>query len=649
MRRIVVFFLFMLMSSRFVAFSDSIDSLFHKIEKGGMISFKEANEFIWLLNEGGYADSLYRFTPSTEQKEMKLHIYSNAAYYYYTKSEFSESVRLVEKAIQIARQMNDTLAWSDNLAQLAIACQRQGNLETAIQTTLEGLRLDSAMQDTFRLSSTYNNLAGLYLTAQRPEEGKVYIDHAIELESSLANPEKLSIRYGIAAEIYVKLDLLPEALDFAMKAYELDLKSGNKLRVARRLSQMGDVYSAMRKIYEAERVYRESIDLLEQLGERTSLAICYKQLGSLYLLKDDSRRALHCLERSVDLAEQAGNKYLLRLAYEKLVELYGPDRPDLALKYMEKSVQLKDSLYTAETNRLLSDYQVRYETAKKEATIQQQESQLKEHRYMLFVAIYTIFVLFLVTLVVFFYFTKYRRLAYRERELNRQKEKLISILSHDIKNPLVTLLAAMRVFDKNVDAAQPALREQSRSMLTAMNRQLQLVENLLWWAKLQSGQWHCDRIRMDIRPIIDEVEKQLKLSFSEKGCVLVKELPMRAITMYADRQMVSIVLRNLLQNAIKYSYRDGQIYLSVQEEIASWRITVRDEGLGVAPAVRQQLQMQRAGITKKGTAGEEGTGIGLSICHELIQLCGGLFMLDQQPEKGGTSFSFTLQKEQNNG
>ena len=90
------------------------------------------------------------------------------------------------------------------------------------------------MQDTFRLSSTYNNLAGLYLTAQRPEEGKVYIDHAIELESSLANPEKLSIRYGIAAEIYVKLDLLPEALDFATKAYELDLKSGNKLRVARR-------------------------------------------------------------------------------------------------------------------------------------------------------------------------------------------------------------------------------------------------------------------------------------------------------------------------------------------------------------------------------------------------------------------------------
>lgn len=649
MRRIVVFFLFVLISSRFIIFSNSIDSLFQQIEKRGTVSFKEANEFILLLNEGGYADSLYQFTPSTGQEEMKLHIYSNAAYYYYTKSEFSESVRLAEKTIQIARQMNDTLAWSDNLAQLAIACQRLGDLETAIQTTLEGLRLDSALQDTFRLSSTYNNLAGMYLTAQRPEEGKVYIDHAIELESSLANPEKLSIRYGIAAEIYVKLDLLPEALDFVTKAYELDLKSGNRLRIARRLSQMGDVYSAMRKIDEAERVYSESIDLLEQLGERTSLAICYKQLGTLYLLKSDNRQALLCLEKSVDLAEQAGNKYLLRLAYDKLVELYGLDRPDLALKYMEKSVQLKDSLYTEKTNRLLSDYQVRYETAKKEATIQQQESQLKEHHYMLLVAIYTILVMFLVILVVFFYFKKYRRLAYRERELNRQKEKLISILSHDIKNPLVTLLAAMRMFDKNVDVAQPALREQSRSMLAAINRQLQLVDNLLCWAKLQSGQWHCDCIRTDIRLIVDEVEKQLKLSFSEKGCVLIKELPMRAIIVHADRQMVIIVLRNLLQNAIKYSYPDGHIYLSVREENTSWRITIRDEGTGIAPAVRQQLFMQQSGISIKGTAGEEGAGIGLSICRELTQLCGGLFMLDQQPEKGGTSFSFTLQKEQNNG
>lgn len=186
-------------------------------------------------------------------------------------------------------------------------------------------------------------------------------------------------------------------------------------------------------------------------------------------------------------------------------------------------------------------------------------------------------------------------------------------------------------------------------MLTAMHRQLQLVDNLLCWAKLQSGQWLCDCIRMDIRPVVDEVEKQLKLSFSLKGCVLVNKLPTQAVIVCADRQMVTIVLRNLLQNAIKYSYRDGHIYLSAKEELTGWCITIRDEGIGITPDIRHQLLMQQSGTTVKGTAGEEGAGIGLSICRELVRLCGGTLTLDRHSEKEGASFNLTLQKGDNNG
>jgi signal transduction histidine kinase len=629
--------------------AQSIDSLFALLEKQKTLDVEDANELIRLLDEEEYADSLYRFTSESEQKEMRLRIYSNVAYYYYMKSAFQASVQLTEKAISLAQELRDTLAWSDNLAQQSISYQRLGNLEMAIRTTLDGLYLDSLLQDTLRLSSTYNNLAGLYLTAQRPEDGKQYIDHAIELEHSQAHPEKLSIRYGMAAELYVKLGLLPEALDFACKAYALDMKSGDTLKIARRLSQMGDVYAAMQNLDEAEKVYRKSSELLELLDERTSLAINYKQMGGLHIRKGNLSLAIRYLEKSATIAEEIGNKYLLRLVYEKLYRLYRPDRPALALEYMEKFSQLKDSLYTEKTNRLLSDYQVKYETAKKDATIHRQELQLKEHRYMLTIAACMILFMLLTALVIFFYFTKYRRLVCRERKLNRQKEKMISILSHDIKNPLVTLLAAMRMFDKSVDVSQPALREQSRSMLTAMHRQLQLVDNLLCWAKLQSGQWLCDCIRMDIRPVVDEVEKQLKLSFSLKGCVLVNKLPTQAVIVCADRQMVTIVLRNLLQNAIKYSYRDGHIYLSAKEELTGWCITIRDEGIGITPDIRHQLLMQQSGTTVKGTAGEEGAGIGLSICRELVRLCGGTLTLDRHSEKEGASFNLTLQKGDNNG
>ena len=108
--------------------AQSIDSLFALLEKQKTLDVEDANELIRLLDEEEYADSLYRFTSESEQKEMRLRIYSNVAYYYYMKSAFQASVQLTEKAISLAQELRDTLAWSDNLAQQSISYQRLGNL-----------------------------------------------------------------------------------------------------------------------------------------------------------------------------------------------------------------------------------------------------------------------------------------------------------------------------------------------------------------------------------------------------------------------------------------------------------------------------------------------------------------------------------------
>ena len=574
--------------------AQSIDSLYQRWLDDP--TCEASNHLIRILDQEGYADSLYHFTPEQKKEEIRVRIQGNIAYYLYAQARYEESVKLTNEVIKLAEALNDTMACSDNYFQLGSCFQRMGRFEEGIAAMLKGLELDEQLQDISRLSSTYNNLAALYLSANRYESARQYIDHAIELEQQLDNPRKLSIRYGIAAEVYGKLDLHKEALQWAEKAYKIDKAACDTLKMARRKSQMGDIYAAMQERKHAEELYLQAEKLFAQIGERTSRAINYKQLGSLYVGLNRGDEAVKYLKKSEALALETKNRYLLHQVYDKLYQANRKHDTGQALEYLEKTYRTRDSLYTERTNRLMSDYQVKYETAEKEKTILEQQLALKVQRYWLLSLVLGLLFVAGLAMMFFLYFTRYKHLAQRERQLNWQKERLISILSHDIKNPLVMLHNMMRVFVKQIDLGQTkGLEEQAHQLLGAVRQQQILVDNLLSWAKLQSKRWDVVIIPIDLQSVVKEVEQQLDLSLKEKKCNLVKDFAQQQMVASADRQMIVIVLRNLIHNAIKFSYPDSDITVEIKEKEQYWQVAVHDQGKGFSANPSILLSEDRVG------------------------------------------------------
>ncbi|HVW62799.1 MAG TPA: HAMP domain-containing sensor histidine kinase, partial [Puia sp.] len=146
----------------------------------------------------------------------------------------------------------------------------------------------------------------------------------------------------------------------------------------------------------------------------------------------------------------------------------------------------------------------------------------------------------------------------------------------------------------------------------------------------------------DISKITQEVLQLLRLQAEAKKIYIRSKLE-RPVFVYADRDMINLVLRNLLSNAIKFTPEEGTICIEAREMRSHIEVYVQDTGTGITEEVIQKLMMEDIYYTTKGTGGESGTGLGLMLCKEFLSKNGGRMHVQSEPGKGST-FSFTLPK-----
>jgi signal transduction histidine kinase len=227
-------------------------------------------------------------------------------------------------------------------------------------------------------------------------------------------------------------------------------------------------------------------------------------------------------------------------------------------------------------------------------------------------------------------------------ELNLLNNKMFSVISHDLKTPMY----ALRNFFQNARDLKLSAREikgMLPDVVNDLNYTTGLMDNLLHWAK---SQLQCNEVRprdLDINVIVNEVVQQLRLQAESKNITIEKktELPVYA---FADRDMINIVLRNLVSNAIKFTQPGGRIIIGTHEYDTFSEVFVRDSGVGISIEQMQKIN-DNSFYSTNGTASESGTGLGLSLCKEFLARNGGRMMIESEPGRGST-FSFTLPRDQ---
>ncbi len=227
------------------------------------------------------------------------------------------------------------------------------------------------------------------------------------------------------------------------------------------------------------------------------------------------------------------------------------------------------------------------------------------------------------------------------REVNATKDKFFSIIGHDLKNPFNSILGMSQLLSRNVDKYSPEkIRHMAEQMHHSSKNAYHLLENLLKWAKIQRGELQPKKDKTDPVEMIREVEALCRPTADSKN-IHLKSASESSAPVLADREMVKTVLRNLITNALKYTFPDGFVHVTTTKSGHQLQFTVSDTGTGIAPEHLEHLFDIDCALSKEGTAREKGTGLGLILSKEFIEKHGGSIWVESEVDKG-SDFHFTL-------
>ena len=332
--------------------------------------------------------------------------------------------------------------------------------------------------------------------------------------------------------------------------------------------------------------------------------------------------------------------------------------------YLGKFNEYNNKLQQQEWKNKISEMEVKYETEKKELEIQNQKNIIKKQNLQrgLLAGGVVVSIIFLALL---WYMLRLRNRRNRAlAEMNATKDKFFSIISHDLKNPAIAQRDALQLLIKNTGLWDVStLAKYYEGLLETAEGQVELVYNLLNWAQIQTG-------RMTFAPATFNLYSRLRSDISiirkmaeNKGITFIADIPEDA-NVVGDSNMLAIVIRNLLTNAVKFTSEGGTVTCRVAAcrdvarnvptrnvptrnvptrnvPTAQYTISVTDTGVGMNEEQIRNLFQLDSRHSRRGTADEQGSGLGLIVCKELLEKHGSQLHVESTEGKG-SRFEFTI-------
>jgi PAS domain S-box-containing protein len=229
----------------------------------------------------------------------------------------------------------------------------------------------------------------------------------------------------------------------------------------------------------------------------------------------------------------------------------------------------------------------------------------------------------------------------RLRELNAQKDKFFSIIAHDLMSPFNGILGFSQLLITQINENDyEGIHEYAEMIEQSSKQTVDLLTNLLEWSRSQTGRMEFNPTNFELVELITEHQQLFDFIAGQKSISICTDLPHKMMV-FADKQMTSAVLRNLISNAIKFTRPGGQVTLSATKSEDEIGISVSDNGIGIPSERLEKLFRIDESESTPGTKDETGTGLGLILCKEFIEKHGGKIWVDSEPGKGST-FRFTL-------
>ncbi|AIZ40185.1 PAS domain-containing sensor histidine kinase [Cellulophaga baltica] len=227
------------------------------------------------------------------------------------------------------------------------------------------------------------------------------------------------------------------------------------------------------------------------------------------------------------------------------------------------------------------------------------------------------------------------------RELNITKDKLFSIIGHDLRSPFNNILTLSNLMEDAIEEGEVSLLAEYVGLIkTTSTSTLSLLENLLTWSKSQKDKANLQKDKLNIKDLLEEVQEFIQHMATTKN-IIIKEPFLDTVEVFSDEKMLKTILRNLLSNAVKFTKSGGSIHVSVTKNESVLEFKVSDTGIGMCEKTTKKLFDAETNKSCRGTANEMGSGFGLVLCKEFVEKLGGKIWVESEMGKG-SDFKFSL-------
>ncbi len=564
----------------------------------------------------------------------------------YINFDNDKAIKYTNQALNIRKKINDRTGIASSLNVLGIIYYYRGEYLISIDYHLQSLKIREEIGDKTRLATSYNNISLVYIALKNFESALDYLNKALIVRIETNNKPGISIIKDNIGAVYRLMGKYDQALEQFEEALKLSRELGYVKNEANALYNIGRINLAKKNYSEAETHLNDALKLYVDHGDNNGIANVETSLAALYNEQKDYEGAIKHAQNGLEKATEINSMDNIAISADILRSVYEMKNDyRSAYKYLtlQKSIQdsLKSDAKLKRINKLELDYKI--EQMKKT-----QEIELNRQKFLNYLlSVTALFILVVSLMILWEYRNKRKRneqlneLNTKLQQLNSTKDKFFSIIAHDLKNPFNAILNSAKLMQSDYDGFQKKDHLQFldiiiKSSYAAYN----LLENLLLWARSQRGKIKIEKTNFKIADAVNE-SIQLVLQEAAIKNIEVNNRVYAGDTVYADYFTTSTVIRNLLFNAIKYSSAGSEVDIICSHINGKLQVDIKDKGIGINEEDLKKLFRIDVNISRNGTAGEKGTGLGLIICKEFIEANGGKIWAVSKLNEGST-FSFTL-------
>ena len=608
-------------------------------------------------------NALAYYEPQGAGKELN-EVYHNIGVVYYMQTKLEQAITYFEKSEKIAAAIG-------NNSRLARACfyqgdiyNDQGSFGNALQQYLKAMKLYEAGDNKSSAANCYTNIATLYAQLKDFDQARTYVNKSLEEFSHANNVQEVYQNYSNIGFVYSLMADYPRALALFSKGERLTDSLGDEYWNTVFLSNIAEIYTSSGKPAAALATYKKVLERNEKVQDVNFTLSAHSGMGRILYAQGNKKEGIAHMQQALQLMQENGLKKLVMGTAAELADMYDKQGDyKNALSLTRLSNTYKDSIFNADNEKKIQQIQFDNELEQKQQQItllnkNKEQQATYTSRLKIILVILVISEILLITMLVLFYRKRSAEIKARRKvqgqkerlqgqkeklqeqaakleDLNKFKDKTFSVLSHDLRGPIISITAAIQMLNnKQLTAEEYAtLKPEINNQLGTLNL---LLDNVLMWARSYMQETKAsDPEPTDLNVLVSQNVSLLTETAERKQITLTSTITSPVIVI-CDGGQVNIVLRNLIMNALKYTGKGGKVTISSEQHGNMVRLIVADNGVGMDKDQLHNLFTAKDGRNTYGTDGEKGIGLGLLLCYEFIRVNNGDITATSTPGVGST-------------